>query len=425
MSKAKTDEVDHDLPVGHLDSCQICGAADLIEVLDLGHMAPCDSLLTRAQLGREEITYPLVLQRCPRCGLVQIDYVVAPEILFHPDYPYISGITPSLVTNLHATAGRTIERFDVPPGSLAIDIGSNDGTLLQGFKRAGLRVLGIEATNVARIAEENGIPTLQAFFDEDVARKVREEHGPASAITATNMFAHVQKLGSLVRGVHHLLADGGVFVTESHYLVDLLDTVQYDSIYHEHLKFYSMRPLIELFARHGFTVVDVDRIPNYGGSIRVFAVKGKADPRPSVAALLAEEVRAGIYEASAFETFAARVRQSKLALLDLLVGASAAGRRVAGIGCPGRSATLLQHCGIGPDLMPYIAEQSTSLKLGLHLPGTHVPVVDEQILFDESPECAVLLSWHYAEPIVAKLRARGLTSDVVVPLPEVRVLPNE
>lgn len=424
MSSTRRTEVDHDLPLGHLENCQVCGSGDLSLVLDLGHIPPCDSLLTPAQLQLSELSYPLRFLRCNECGLAQIDYVVAPEVLFHPDYPYISGITPSLVANLQATAAATISRFEVPANSLAIDIGSNDGTLLQGFKAAGLRVLGVEATNVARIAEENGVPTVQAFFDEQVGADIRAEHGPAAVVTATNMFAHVQLLGSLLRGVRNLLEEGGVFVTESHYLLDLLETVQYDSIYHEHLKFYSMRPLISLFEQHGFTVADVERIPNYGGSIRVYAVKGAAEVKSTVTDLIAMEQQFGLYDAAAFERFAARAVRSKYELLDLVTSLVAGGESVAGIGCPGRASTLLNYCGIDPELMPYIAEQSTSLKLGLYLPGTHIPVVDEQVLFDDPPDYAVMLSWHYADPIVAKLRQRGLRSEVLIPLPEVRRLPQ-
>src|SRR6266849_243832 len=214
----------HDLPLGHLEQCQICGGRDLAEVLDLGHQPPCDSLLTAAQLNAAEKIYPLRLLRCRDCGLAQIDYAVPPEILFHPDYPYRSGITPTLVHNL----------------------------------------LGIAATNIAALANADGIETIQAFFSESVARGIIVSHGQARAITATNMFAHVPNLGDLLRGVSTLLAEGGVFVTESHYLPDLIATAQYDSIYHEHLKYYALRPLIRLFAYYGFAVVDAEKIANYG-----------------------------------------------------------------------------------------------------------------------------------------------------------------
>jgi hypothetical protein len=412
----------HDLPLGAIDRCQVCGGDQLERILDLGHQPPCDSLLTPAQLRDVEATYPLNFAVCTTCWLAQIDYVVAPEVLFHPDYPYRSGITPSLRRNLHSTAETVIERAGVEAGSLVVDIGSNDGTLLHGFANQGMRVLGVEATNVARIAIEDGIDTVQAFFDEQLGADLRRTHGPAAVITATNMFAHVQRLGDLMRGVSHLLDEGGTFVTESHYLLDLLETVQYDSIYHEHLKFYSLRPLIRLFEPYGFTLTDVDRIPNYGGSIRVYAVKGDAAVSPRVTELLAEEERAGLYALQAFRAFAKATRSSKLALRTMLLDLGKEGQLVPGIGCPGRASTLLNYAGIDPETMPYIAEQSTSLKLGLALPGAHIPVVDEQRLFDEQPAYALMLSWHYAEPIISSLRERGLRSSVIVPLPELRVL---
>ena len=412
----------HDLPLGPLDRCQVCGGRELERILDLGHQPPCDSLLTPAQLREAEARYPLNFTVCTTCWLAQIDYVVAPEVLFHPDYPYRSGITASLRRNLHATAETVIERASVEPDSLVVDIGSNDGTLLLGFAQQGMRVLGVEATNVATIAIEDGVETVQAFFDEELGARLRDEYGPAKVITATNMFAHVQNLGDLMRGVSLLLDDGGTFVTESHYLLDLLQTVQYDSIYHEHLKFYSLRPLIKLFETYGFTLNDVDRIPNYGGSIRVYAVKGAAPVSSRVEELLAEEEAAGLYGLDAFRRFGEAARASRRELRGMLSDLGKEGHLVPGIGCPGRASTLLNYAGIDPDTMPYIAEQSSSLKLGLALPGTHIPVVDEQRLFDEQPAYALMLSWHYAEPIIAALRERGLRSSIIVPLPELRVL---
>lgn len=412
----------HDLSPGQIDGCQICGSKDMLPIMGLGHHAPCDSLLWQEQLHRAERTYPLDLVRCADCGLVQIDYVVAPEELFFPEYPYRSGITSTLVGNLRSTGPTIMQRYGIS-GGMAIDIGSNDGTLLSGFRDAGMQVLGVEPTNIARIANDNGIETVQEFFSEELARDIVSKRGAAKVVTAANMFAHVAKLGSLIRGVELLLERGGVFVTESHYLTDLIETVQYDSIYHEHLKYYSVKSIVRLFDYYDFTVVDVDRIPNYGGSIRVYAMKGKGHPvGESVARLIAEETRLGLYSNEAYEKFVTKVRQSKIDLQKLLVDARAEGRSVAGIGSPGRAATLLSYCNIDQELLPYIAEQSTSLKLGLFMPGSHVPIVDEARLFSEQPDYAVMLSWHYWEPIVAKLRAKGLKSHIVLPLPVVRVL---
>jgi hypothetical protein len=413
----------HDLPNGHIGHCQVCGSQRLRLHLDLGHQPPCDSLLWPRQMTEAERVYPLRFLVCEDCSLAQIDYVVPADELFFPDYPYRSGITPTLVQKLHQTAVSTQEKFHFPEGSLVMDIGSNDGTVLSGFKAHGMKVLGIEATNIAKIANDNGIETIQAFFDEAVADRVLASHGQASAITATNVFAHVASLGSIMRGVQTLLKDGGVFVTESHYIVDLLETVQYDSIYHEHLRYYSVKSLLALFDQYDFTVADVERIGNYGGSIRVFAVKGRGHAvNPRVQEMLRLEEERGIYGPEAYETFAARTRKARNDLMAMVLDITARGERVVGIGCPGRSSTLLNYSGMTPDLMPYIAEQSTSLKLGLFLPGKHIPIVDEQRMFDEQPDYAVMLSWHYAEPIIAKLRQRGLTSKIIVPLPDVQVI---
>lgn len=415
--------MNHDLPLGHLSGCQLCGTGGLELVLDLGHHPPCDSLLRSDQLLEAEKTYPLRFVRCMQCGLAQIDYVVAPELLFHPEYPYRSGITTTLAKHLESTAVTVIEKFGLQRGALVIDIGSNDGTVLQAFKARGMRVLGIEPTNVAKIAIDNGVPTVQDFFSEALGRQVRETDGPAAAVIATNMFAHVQKLGEMIRGVKHLLADDGVFVTESHYLLELIRTVQYDSIYHEHLKYYSVRPLRTLLDRHELTLVDVERIPSYGGSIRAYALKGVhrriAD---RVGQLIREEENAELYGGETYTTFREKVVRSKLDLQALLFDIRRRGQRAVGVGCPGRSSTLLNYCNVDRDLMPYIAEQATCLKVGLFLPGKHIPVVDEKIMFDEAPEYGVMLSWHYAGPIMAALRRKGFTGKFILPLPDVRVV---
>ncbi|WP_150288008.1 class I SAM-dependent methyltransferase [Rhabdaerophilum calidifontis] len=412
----------HDLSVGTLTCCQVCNSTRLQPVIDLGHQPPCDSLLWPHQRNEPETSYPLRLFFCEDCSLVQIDHVVAPEVLFFPDYPYRSGITATLVEKLSRTAQSTLGRFQVEPGSLVIDIGSNDGTVLSAFKQRGMRVLGVEATNIAQIANQSGIETLQAFFDETVAARIVRDYGHASVMTATNVFAHVAGLGTIMRGVSALLEDGGVFVTESHYILDLIETLQYDSIYHEHLRYYSLKSIIRLFEQYDFTVADVERIDNYGGSIRVFAVKGRGRPvSDAVRDLLATEREAGLYEGAVYQAFAERVRRSRRDLLAKVLEIRAAGHTLCGIGCPGRSSTLLNYVGIDPDLMPYIAEQSSSLKLGLFLPGMHIPIVDEERMFREQPDYALMLSWHYARPIIAKLRQRGLRSKIILPLPEVTI----
>lgn len=413
----------HDLPVGHIDFCQICGSKNLQQVVDMGFMAPCDSLLTLPMLKQSERTYPLNVVRCRSCGLVQLDYAVDGKELFYPDYPYRSGITETLKKNLHGLSVHVEKKLALPIGALVVDIGSNDGTILEGFKSRGMRALGVEPTKIAKIAIENGIDTMNEFFSVDVARRIVERYGQASLVTAANVFAHVNELGILMEGVGCLLKDGAVFISESHYQLDILQTLQYDSIYHEHLRFYLLKPMLKLFQDYGFTVTDVERIPNYGGSIRVYATKGRGLPSSeNVPRLIEEEEKRGAYEDAIYDEFRRRIEDSRKKIRSLLVRLNDDGKTVVGVGCPGRSATFLSYCGITRDLMPYIAEQSTSLKLGMYTPGTHIPVVDEAKMLAEQPDYAMILSWHYARPIIKSLRAKGLRSKIIVPLPEVQTI---
>jgi SAM-dependent methyltransferase len=413
----------HDFEPGHLPFCQVCNSKQLELVLDLGHQAPCDSLLTAAQMNEPETTYPLRMVRCRDCGLVQIDYVVDGSKVYHRDYPYRSGITKELADHHHRLSIDLVKRCNIPSDSLVIDIGSNDGTLLKGFKRQGMRVLGIEPTNVAKFAVEDGIDTIQSFFTDKLADEILRQHGKAKLITATNMFAHMATLGSVIRGVERLLDDDGVFVIENHYLLNIIEQLQYDSIYHEHLRSYAMKPLLQLFSYYDLSVVDAYRVASYGGSIRVFVAKGRNRPASAgLSNLIAEEHQAGLYDSAIYDQFRAKVLKTKRDLYNLAVDAEAKQQRFVGNSCPGRCATLLNYVGIDRELMPYIAEQPTSLKLGLHLPGKHIPVVENSILFKEQPDYTVLLAWHYWQPISADLRKRGLKSKFVLPLPELRIL---
>lgn len=408
---------------GHFDYCQNCGHKPLAHILDFGHHPPCDSLLRPAQLMQPETFYPLDLYRCEKCGLVQINHAVDPKELFYEEYPYTTGITGALKSNFDAMAAKLIDTLRIEPGRLVVDIGSNDGTILQGFKSRGMRVLGVEPTGVAKIANSRGITTIQSFFSREVAADILKKEGPASLITAANVFAHVANLGPCLQGIHTLLAENGTFVSESHYLMDLIDTLQYDTIYHEHLRFYSIRPMQDMMKRFGFGVVDVERIPNHGGSIRVYAVKGHAaQPSDRMRQLVEQEESYGLYSQTLYDTFKKRVQDSKLKLMRLLCDLKLKGHRIAGIGSPGRSSTVMNYCGIGPDCLNYIAEQSNSLKVGLYTPGTHVPVVDEARLFEDQPDYALVLAWHLGEAIPRKLRSKGLKSKFIMPLPEPMVL---
>jgi C-methyltransferase C-terminal domain/Putative zinc binding domain/Methyltransferase domain len=416
--------IDHDVQPGKLERCQITGSSDLFQVIDLGHQPPCDSLLTREMLNEPEKTYPLRLMICPESGLAQLDYVIDGREIYYPNYPYRSGISWPLAVYQRAFADRIVERFGIAAGALCVDIGSNDGTLLTGFGRHGCRTLGVEPTNIAEIARtENGIETIQAFFTESLARDMVRDYGHAQIITMTNVFAHMAPLGEVMRGLIELLDREGVFITESHYLLDVLEKNQFDTIYHEHIRTYSLKSLVTLFKYYGLEVFDVERGERYGGNIRAYVARQGLHPvAPAVGELLQREARVGLHTPAVWEQFRARVHENRDKFMEFVYRAHREGKRLVGNSCPGRSATLLNFYGVTPDLMPYIGELPTSLKLGLYVPGKHIPVVNNRRIIEEQPDYLVLLAWHYTEPIVQRLRSEGVKSTLVTALPEFTTL---
>lgn len=416
--------MNHDVAPGKLNYCQVCGCEDLELVIDVGHQPLCDSLLTEDRLDQPEVHYPLRLWRCPKCTLTQLDHVVDGSVVYSPEYPYRSGITNELRVYQEAFADSVVEKIGMAEGSLCVDIGSNDGTLLTGFKRRNMTALGVEPTNIAKIARsENGIETIQSFFTEAVAREIVADRGPAKVVTTTNVFAHMAPLGEVMRGITALLDKDGVFITESHYLLDVLHGAQYDTIYHEHIRTYSLKSLVTLFAYYNMEVFDVQRADRYGGNIRAYVCrKGTRPVAPSVSALLKVEEENGLSDAAIYTKFRDNAYRTRDDLMEFAYRAKRDGHRFVGNSCPGRCSTLLNFCGMRPELLPYLAEQPTSLKLGMYLPGIHLPIVENSILLREQPDFVLLLAWHYAKPIAEQLRARGLKSKFVMPLPRFEVL---
>lgn len=416
--------IDQDVKPGRLDRCQITGSSELNLVIDLGHQPPCNSLLTAEMLNQPEKTYPLRLMHCPEFGLAQLDYVVDGSEIYYPDYPYRSGISRPLEVYQRAFADGIVKRFAISAGALCVDIGSNDGTLLTGFKRHGCRALGVEPTNIARIARsENDIETIQQFFTEALAHDIVRDYGRARVITMTNVFAHMASLGEVMRGLVQLLDGDGVFVTESHYLLDVLEKNQFDTVYHEHIRTYSLKSLLRLFSDYGMEVFDVERAERYGGNIRAYvARKGLYPVSAAVGELRELEDRVGLHTQEAWNQFRRRVLDNRDKFMEFMYQARRQGRSLIGNSCPGRASTLLNYYGVTPDLMPYIGELPTSLKLGLYLPGKHIPVVKNTRIVEEQPDYLVLLSWHYMEPIVQRLRSEGVKSRLVTPLPEFKML---
>jgi hypothetical protein len=304
---------------------------------------------------------------------------------------------------------------------LVIDIGSNDGTLLSNFK-PGHHVLGIEPTDVAQIAQKRGIPTVQRYFTPAVAREVKAGHGAAKLVTAANCFAHIEDVHAIVGGILDLLAPDGVFISESHYLIGLLDRLQYDTIYHEHLRYYSLTSLAHLLGMHGLDVFYAQPIPTHGGSIRVYAARrGARAIDTSVAAMLAAEPR-GAAMRKKLKAFCDAVMLSKLRLHALIRDIKEKGGRIAGISAPSRASTLVNYVGLDEAIIDYVCEIAGSLKIGMYMPGTLIPIVEESRLFTDQPDCAIIFSWHIAEELAPKLRQKGYRGRLVTPLPVPREL---
>ena len=406
-----------------IQDCQICGSEEMESVLFVGYIPPVNKMPKVGSVAVEQPTYPLELLRCKSCGLVQIGCEVDQRELFPPDYPYLSGTTRILRDNFAELYRELLTFKNLSPQDLCIDIGSNDGTLLTPFHSGGHRVLGIEPSEASIVANNKGINTRMAFFSKSLAAEVKAEHGQASVITAANVFAHIPDVHGIISGITDLLKPDGFFINESHYLMSLLQTVQYDTIYHEHLRYYSLRVLRDMLAQHGLEVFHAKKIPTHGGSIRVYSArKGLMKVLPSVGEILAEEDRNGVTDGSALVEFKRQVVASKLKTYALLNEIKKPGVRVYGIGAPSRASTLINYLGLDEDSMEAVMEVSTSHKLNKYIPGTRIPVLDERKLYSDQPEYAFFLSWHIAEELAPKLRASGYKGKFIVPLPTPRVM---
>jgi len=407
-----------------VDRCQVCDSTNLESLMFLGYLPPVNTMPLIDTPLEEQPAYPAELLRCKDCTLAQLGLIVDPAILFPPTYPYTSGTTRILRENFAELSREVDSLYPLQPNQLVVDIGANDGTLLSNFQKNGVRVFGIEPTNAAKLAIERGIPSMISFFNKEAAGKAAAQQGRAQIITATNVFAHIEDIHNIVDGILTLLDDGGIFISESHYFLSLLETLQYDTIYHEHLRYYTLTSLKHLLEMHGLEVIHAKRIPTHGGSIRVYAArKGRHPVQSSISRILDEETR-GV-TAEAFKHFKSAVVQSKLDLLALLKEIKAKGGRVYGIGAPSRASTLINYVGLDDGILDCVLEIKGSYKIGKYIPGTIIPVWEESRLFSDQPEYALLLSWHIAEELIPKLRARGFKGQYIVPLSSARVLAGD
>src|ERR1035437_6868068 len=355
--------------------CRGCGRSGLEVVLDLGEMPLANAILKEEDLARPELRFPLVMAYCPECWLVQITETVPPDLLFR-EYTYFSSVSDAFVEHSRVIAERLIAERGLGAGSLVIDLASNDGYLLQHYAKAGVPVLGIDpARNVAEVATARGVPTLAEFFTRDLADELATSGRTADLVHANNVIAHVTDLNGFVSGIARILKPGGVAVIETPYLRELVERLEFDTIYHEHIFYHSLTALSRVFERNGLSVVDVERIPVHGGSLRVFAMRsGAGEANDAVRSLIAEEAAVGLCSPEYYAAFAGRVEALARELRAPLQDLRAKGHTVAAYGAAAKGAVLLNAFDIGPDLISFVADRSP-YKQGYLMPGVHIPIL--------------------------------------------------
>jgi hypothetical protein len=404
--------------------CRYCGGTRLSQFLSLGEQPPSNSFLRPDQISAEQ-RYPLEVYFCEACALVQLLDVVAPEEIFG-DYLYLASTSKALKNHYAALAAEVTKRFGLQSGHVVVDIGCNDGVLLSGYPLDGLVRVGVEPSQVAAYAEAAGFKVERGFFGPDVARRIAVEYGRAKVVTATNVFPHVDDIGSFTDGLPLLLADDGILIIEASYLVDLIDQTLFDTIYHEHLCYLSLTPMVPFFQRHGLEIMAAEKVPfgASGPALRVWAQKqgGPRKIEASVARMLADEQEWGVGNLGRYRQYTAQVEQVKADLLALLGRLRASGARVGGYGAPAKGNTLLNYAGLTAREIECLAETS-AVKIGLLAPGSHIPVVSEEEFISKMPDYALLLTWNYLDFFLQHSAYIKKGGRFIVPLPAPRIVP--
>ncbi len=415
-------QMQNQIPYQEVEECRVCGGTDFTPYLDLGEMPLVNRLLTDP--NDPDPKFPLEVLYCNDCSNSQLSVVVDPSILFR-DYVYRSSMSQTYMDHCARMARLSERELDMSEGDLVVDIASNDGALLQQFKPYNVRVLGIDpATNLAKIATEEGIPTIAEFWPGDLPERIIEEYGPAKIITATNVFAHVGDIQGFARGVYDLLDEEGTFMVEFPYMVDLIQNGCFDTIYHEHLSYFLVSPLVELFRRVGLDIARVDRLPIHGGSVRLY-VRKDGSIETSVEENLLMEEEMGYHDISRYLGFAEKTDEVREDLLDLLEQKQTRGESVAAFGAAAKGTILLNYCDIGPEIIPYIVDD-TPEKQGKYIPGMHIPVVSRDRLTRSIPDNLLILPWNFLTEILSNTASfRSTGGSYIAAIPRVRVIKPE
>jgi len=397
----------------------MCDSIDLYEFLDLEFTPPSDAILSKEELDDPEIFFPLKVLQCENCGLTQLNYAVNPHLLYGYKYKYESSMTQTGKVHFFDMADSICEKFNLQENSLVVDIGSNVGVLLEKFKKNGMGALGIDpAPEIAKKANERGIETWQEFFNEQVASRIVQTKGKAKIVTGTNVFAHIDDKDGLMKALNNLLDNDGVFIFEAPYLVDLIENLEYDTIYLEHLEYISIKPLLNFFGKYGMEVFDVERYGIHGKSVRVFIGRtGQRSISEKVHELIQLEEKKGIYKKEVLDEFAKNVKTSKEELVNLLRNLKKQGKKIIGISAPAKGNTILNYCKIGTELIDYITEKSI-IKKDHYTPGMHIPIISEEEASKDNADYGIIFAWNFAEEIIKNneefLRKGG---KFIIPVP--------
>lgn len=405
------------------EHCHMCKSSNLRLVVDLGLHGPADLFLTESELKDEKL-YPLTLVSCADCGLLQINFYVDPREMYQRSYLYESSTTKTFREYFSKNARDIVDRFSVKEGSLAVDIGSNVGVLLQGFKDAGMNVVGVDAApNIAEKAIASGIPTIVDFFSKKVVDEIIEKYGQASIITATNCYAHIHNIDEATEEIKRLLTPDGVIVIEAQYGLDIIEDVIYDTVYLEHIGSLSVKPMKQYFEKFNLELFDVERTKSHGGSLRYFAGhKGKHSISANVDEFLKKEEDAGMYDAERLSRFREAVELQKTELMEILRSIKSEGKTIAGLSAPAKGNTLLTYCGIDSHILDFITERNMS-KVGKYTPATHIPIFPDEKLLLEKPDYVLLLAWNFADEIINNTKEyRDGGGKYIVPMPKPRIV---